>query len=139
VGDTYRRPKNGLHCNSALWFSRLEIPLCSYHLRYDILDQCKAAVREAQALVEAHGTKAPLIMLQGGSFAYWLIAHLHKWDPSVFYMGFGQALHIWFLDNRELWLPWLLFHPRLVMENCNLDKFYRDLGIQLDPPFGIAC
>jgi hypothetical protein len=118
-------------------FSHLEIPLSSYHLRYEIFDRCKAAVREAQTLADWHGTKSPLIMFQGGSFAYWLIARLHKWDPSVFYIDFGQALHVWFLDNGELWAPWLACHPRLVMENCKLDDFYRDLGIQLAPPFGL--
>lgn len=119
------------------WFSHLEIPLSSYHLRYEIFERCQAAVREAKALAARHGTKPPLIMLQGGSFAYWLIARLHKWDPDVFYIDFGQALHVWFLDNRELWVPWLLFHPRLVMENCGLDEFYRELGIPIEPPFGL--
>jgi hypothetical protein len=74
------------------WFSHLEIPLLSYDQRYKILDRCKAAVREAKAQAEALGCKRPLIMLQGGSFACWLIARLYEWDPSVFYLDFGQSL-----------------------------------------------
>jgi hypothetical protein len=72
-----------------------------------------------------------------GSFACWLIARLYEWDPSVFYLDFGQSLHIWFLDNPDLWLSWLLFHPRLIMENCHLDEFYRDRNLKVDPPFSL--
>ena len=116
------------------WFSHLEIPLLSYDQRHKILDRCKAAVREAKTQAEAFGSKRPLIMLQGGSFACWLIARLYQWDPSVFYLDFGQSLHIWFLDNPDVWAPWLLFHPRLVMENCHLDEFYRDHNLQVGSP-----
>ncbi|WP_139317609.1 hypothetical protein [Rhizobium oryziradicis] len=127
------------------WFSHVTIPLInherryrSYELRYSILEQCKDAVQVAKALAIENGTKKPLIVFQGGSFAYWLIARLHKWDPSVFYLDFGQSLHIWFLDNPEVLAPWLTFHPRLIMENCKLDEFYEGLGIHLAAPFGLS-
>ncbi|RKP46183.1 hypothetical protein D7S86_25010 [Pararobbsia silviterrae] len=116
-------------------FTHLEIPLLSYNQRYAILDLCKAATIEAKAEAKRIGSGPPLIMLQGGSLACWLIARLHHWDPAVFYLDFGQSLHIWFLDNQELWMHWLKFHPRLVMENCELDAFYEELGIALEAPF----
>lgn len=118
------------------WFELVEIQASSYTIRYDVLDRIKDAVRRAEALTAQHSTGRPLVLLQGGSFAYWLIARLHGWDPSIFYFDLGQALHIWFLDNEDLWWHWLTLHPRLVMENCRLDDFYRDLGITLPPPFG---
>jgi hypothetical protein len=41
------------------------------------------------------------------------------------------------LDNPDVWLAWLLFHPRLIMENCHLDEFYRDRNLKVDPPFSL--
>lgn len=120
------------------WFEHVEIPLNSYTIRYAVLDRIKAAVLRAKAVAELHATKRPLVLLQGGSFAYWLIARLHCWDPSVFYFDLGQSLHIWFLDDENLWWDWLYFHPRLLMENCELDAFYRERGIALKPPFSTS-
>jgi hypothetical protein len=117
------------------WFEHVEIPADSYTIRYAVLDRIKEAVVRANAVAAKNNTKRPLVLLQGGSFAYWLIARLHAWDPSVFYFDLGQTLHIWFIDNRRLWKHWLVFHPRLIMENCELDAFYRELGIVIQPPF----
>jgi hypothetical protein len=118
-------------------YSHLEIPLSSYTRRYDILDRCKEAVLLAKELAEKHVTKCPLVIFQGGSFAYWLIARLYEWDSSVFYLDLGQSLHIWFLDNRDLWEHWLFALSRVIMQQCELDEVYRSRGIRLRPPFSV--
>lgn len=118
------------------WFIHLEIPLDSYRDRYEILQRCRQAVIEARAMADSHGTKRPIILLQGGSFAYWLIERLFAWDPSVFYLDLGQTLHTWFLDIKTLRARWTRMHPRMMMQNCDLDAYYRSLGMTLEPPYG---
>lgn len=116
-------------------FLRVPIPLNSYDQRQEILDRCKAGVDWARVAAARHGLKRPIVLLQGGSFAYWLIDRLFAWDSANFYIDLGQALNIWFLDNRRLHKKWITFHARLVMENCGLDEFYASLGVTLTAPF----
>ncbi len=87
-------------------------------------------------MADSHGTKRPIILLQGGSFAYWLIERLFAWDPGVFYLDLGQTLHTWFLDIKTLRARWTRMHPRMMMQNCDLDAYYRSLGMTLEPPYG---
>jgi hypothetical protein len=116
-------------------FVHCEIPLSSYTDRRAILERSKQAVLETKAMASGSAAGRPLVLVQGGSFAYWLIARLHAWDPHVFYIDLGQALHIWFLDDRSMLMPWLLVTPKLLVDRCELAAFYREIGVRLAAPF----
>lgn len=126
-----------LHSLGVRWklphFLHVKIPpALSQTLRFGILDRCRAAVDEAVEIARARNTKRPVFILQGGSFAYWLIYRLFKINPDIFYIDLGQALHAWFWDIPDVELaPWGERYGRTIVENCNLGPYYEELGAHL--------
>lgn len=104
----------------------------SYVFRFEILDRCREAIDEAVGIARARNTKHPVFILQGGSFACWLIHRLFRTNPDIFYIDLGQALHAWFWDIPEIELaPWGERYGRTIVENCNLGRYYEELGARL--------
>lgn len=119
------------------WFLHIPIPEeHGYPLRYQLLETCRQAIVEANAIARRNNTKRPLFVLQGSSFAYWFIARLFPTSPDIFFWDFGQAIHAWFYDVPEIDLVnWgRIFGPTIVRHN-GLEEFYRRRGVP-DPIAG---
>jgi hypothetical protein len=113
------------------WFLHIPIPAeHAYPLRYQLLDACRQAIDEANAIARRNNAKRPIFILQGSSFAYWFIAQLFPECPDIFYLDFGQAIHAWFYDVAEIdRVNWgRIFGPTIVRRN-GLEEFYRDRGV----------
>jgi hypothetical protein len=112
------------------WYFPVETPATfGYAKRFKLLDACRGKLAEAKAVARQLGTKRPLVLLQGSSFAYWFIVRLFETDPDVFYLDLGQALHAWFFDCADIErMNWgRIFGPATVA-NPGMREYYRDLG-----------
>ena len=81
-----------------------------------------------------HGTKRPVFLLQGSSFAYWMIKRLFEDHPDIFYLDLGLSLHVWFYDREDMpIMPERSLYGRTIVKNCELEDYYRNLGLMLTP------
>jgi hypothetical protein len=122
------------------WLLHLRIPPDnSYPLRHVLLERAREFVAEANAIARRHGTKRPLFLMQGSSFAYWMIVRLYRDHPDVFYLDLGQALHVWFYDRPDMpVMPERTLYGPTIVRNCELEDFYRRLGTPLPPELAAA-
>lgn len=121
-------------------FFHIAITSDAYPVRQDVLAACREALRQAIAAAEANGLGKPLCLLQGSSFAYWLMRRLFREFPDVFYIDMGQALHAWFYDDTDIeLLTWgQLFAPTIVRAG-RMEAYYLAQGVEapvLDRLFG---
>lgn len=89
-------------------FTHVSIPRHLTHLiRWQVLDKVRTVLAD---LVGKPGPK-PVVLLQCGSMAYWLIGQLFSWRSDIFYIDLGQALNIWFTDVAEMpTFEWIHFY-----------------------------
>jgi hypothetical protein len=58
------------------------------------------------------------------------MVRLFATDPDIFYLDFGQALHPWFYDRRDIErMNWGRIYGPTIVRNCRLEGFYRRLGV----------
>jgi len=109
-------------------------PTRAFTERYALLDEARAKIAEANEIASRHGTKRPLFLLQGSSFAYWMMKRLFPDHPDIFYLDLGLALHIWFYDREDIpFMPERQLYGRTIVKNCGLEDYYRNLGAMLTP------
>jgi len=113
------------------WMSHVAMPSeHAYALRHSLLEECRNSVAEAQAFCRRYNTGRPIFLTQGSSLGYWFIRRLWDEFPDVFYLDLGQAIHAWFYDVEELPVnDWDRFFAPVILENCQLEDFYRSVGI----------
>ena len=109
------------------WFLQVRIPPAnSYPLRHKILATALEMVRQAKNLARQQNTAKPLFILQGSSFAFWMMHRLFHEHPDIFYIDLGQTLHIWFYDNKDIPLmTWGKIYKNTIIDNCDLNDYYK--------------
>jgi hypothetical protein len=79
-------------------FTHIEIPRrLSHRIRWQLLEQLQRTL----TTIKQSGQRPMVISRCGGSLAFWLIKRLFSRNPEIAYLDLGQALDIWFTDERE--------------------------------------
>ena len=117
------------------WLLHIRMPATRcFDFRQALLAEARETIAEANEITRKHGTKRPVFLLQGSSFAYWMIKRLFEDHPDIFYLDLGLSLHIWFYDREDMpIMPERSLYGHTIIKNCDLEDYYRNLGSILTP------
>ena len=84
-----------------------------------------AALRELRAALSPRDVRAsqPLLVLQAGSLAWWLMARLFPDFPEASFLDLGRVLDVWFpaVADKQ---PWFRFEKRQMVDAMGLGALY---------------